>query len=68
MKFMKDRVIDVDDRDRQMWEFITDVPKVGAPWQYICFVLNVVIPGLGTMIVSAFCEKWSKTLFVVGLC
>ena len=45
---MKDRVIDIDDRDAQVWHFITDVPKVGSPWQYVLFVLNVIIPGKDT--------------------
>ena len=45
MNFMKDKVIDVDANDRELWERITDVPKVSTPWQYICFILNVIIPG-----------------------
>lgn len=42
---MKERVIDIDDKDRQVWALITDVPKVKTPWQYVCFILNVIIPG-----------------------
>ena len=45
MTFMKDKVIDVDANDRELWERITDVPKVNTPWQYVCFILNVIIPG-----------------------
>ncbi len=45
MHFMKDKVIDVDSNDRELWERITDVPKVSSPWQYVCFILNVIIPG-----------------------
>ena len=45
MKFMKEKVIDVDEKDKRVWELITDVPKIKAPFQYICFVLNVIIPG-----------------------
>ena len=79
MKFMKEKVLDMDDKDKQAWQIITDVPKMKTPWQYICFILNVIIPGktyllsnfaligLGTMIVSCFCEKWNKTLFMVGV-
>eukprot|EP00347_Sterkiella_histriomuscorum_P005773 403355324 len=67
MQFMRERVIDVDEKDRQVWALITDVPKVKTPWQYVCFILNVIVPGLGTMIVSGFSEKWSKTLFMVGV-
>ena len=70
-------MIAVDERDAQVWQLITDVPKLKGPWQYICFVLNVIIPGnlyhilrisgSGTMIVSCFSDKWSKTLFMVGV-
>jgi hypothetical protein len=42
---MQERVISIDDKDRQVWHLITDVPKVKTPWQYICFILNVIIPG-----------------------
>ena len=45
MQFMRERVIDVDEKDRQVWALITDVPKVKTPWQYVCFILNVIIPG-----------------------
>ena len=45
IKFMRERVIDVDARDAEVWRLITDVPKVKTPWQYICFILNVIIPG-----------------------
>mmetsp|Transcript_24859 Transcript_24859/g.18799 ORF Transcript_24859/g.18799 Transcript_24859/m.18799 type:complete len:86 (-) Transcript_24859:79-336(-) len=38
-----------------------------SPWQYICFILNVIIPGSGTMISSCYEGHWSKTLFFVGV-
>ena len=46
MRFMRERVIDVDARDAQVWQMITDVPHVPTPWQYVCFVCNVIIPGM----------------------
>jgi hypothetical protein len=45
MKFMRDKVIDIDEKDKQVWALITDVPKIKTPWQYVCFVLNVIVPG-----------------------
>jgi hypothetical protein len=45
MKFMKEKVIDIDEKDRQVWALITDVPKLKTPWQYVCFIFNVIIPG-----------------------
>ena len=38
-------MIDIDENDRRVWEIITDVPALKAPWQYVCFILNVLIPG-----------------------
>lgn len=77
MKFVKEKMVEIDEKDRQVWNLITDVPKIKTPWQYICFLLNVIVPGIsylplkligsGTMIVSCFSEKWSKTLFMVGV-
>ena len=78
MKIMKERVISVDERDAQVWNLITDVPRLKSPWQYVCFVLNVIIPGnhfflylwvvgSGTMISSCFYDKWSKTMFMIGV-
>ena len=45
MKFMKEKVMDIDAKDAQVWALITDVPKIKTPWQYVCFILNVIIPG-----------------------
>ncbi len=45
VKFMKERVIDIDENDRRVWEIITEVPAMKAPMQYVCFLLNVLIPG-----------------------
>mmetsp|Transcript_1605 Transcript_1605/g.1545 ORF Transcript_1605/g.1545 Transcript_1605/m.1545 type:complete len:135 (+) Transcript_1605:43-447(+) len=67
VQFMKEKMIDNDQRDKEVWEHITNVPQLKSPWQYICFVLNVIIPGSGTMICSCFYKQWSKTLFMVGV-
>lgn len=32
MKFMKERVMDIDAKDQQVWALITDVPRVKTPW------------------------------------
>ena len=45
MKFMREKVMDIDAKDAQVWALITDVPKVKTPWQYVCFILNVIVPG-----------------------
>ena len=57
VKFMKERVIDIDENDRRVWEIITDVPALKAPWQYVCFILNVLIPGKLCKIFN--CQAWA---------
>jgi hypothetical protein len=37
--------MEVDEKDKEVWRLLTDVPKVGTPWQYLCFILNVILPG-----------------------
>lgn len=44
-KFMREKVMAVDEKDREAWNLVTDVPKMKTPWQYLCFILNVIIPG-----------------------
>ncbi|CDW81177.1 UNKNOWN [Stylonychia lemnae] len=56
LKYMKERILHPDERDMLVWNLVTDVPLIRSPWQYLCFILNVIIP-----------EKWSKTLFMVGI-
>ena len=45
MKFVKEKMIDIDDKDRQAGAIITDVPKMKMPMNWVCFILNVIIPG-----------------------
>mmetsp|Transcript_2424 Transcript_2424/g.1748 ORF Transcript_2424/g.1748 Transcript_2424/m.1748 type:complete len:113 (+) Transcript_2424:61-399(+) len=63
---MKESVIAVDEKDRQIWNMVTDVPTLKGIWPYICFILNIFLPGSGTMISSCFYEVWSKTQFLLG--
>ena len=67
INFMKNSVIAVDEKDQAVWNLITDVPRVGSPMHVVLLILNIIIPGLGTMIVSCYTEKWSKTLFAIGV-
>lgn len=79
MEFVHNRILAVDDKDAQVWALITDVPKISNKViAFLLFALNIVVPGectpllkfhigLGTIIASCFSEKWSKTLFSVGL-
>ena len=63
MKFVKERVIDYDARDAEVWRLITDVPFLSTPWQYICFILNVIIPGKDKIINEiSFFRDWNDAL------
>lgn len=64
---MKNSVLAVDAKDAEVWKLITDVPHVSSPMHVIILIINCIIPGLGTMIVSCYTEKWSKTLFTIGV-
>ena len=33
-----------------MWELVTDVPQIGIVWAYVVLILNIFLPGIGTMI------------------
>ena len=36
----------IDDKDKQVWDLITDVPKLGKLWAALCLILNIIIPGM----------------------
>ena len=50
---------------------ITDVPVVKNVFAYVCLILNVIIPGVGTMVASCLGEETSrggnKTQMIVGI-
>ena len=55
--------------DAELWDLITSIPRLPGVWPYVCFVLNILIPGIGTMICSCvgFPEKYSKTQLTIGI-
>ena len=67
VNFMHNSVLAVDEKDERVWALITDVPRVGNPMHIILFALNCVLPGTGTMILSCYGDKWSKTQFALGV-
>jgi hypothetical protein len=42
---VKQRVFATDERDLQVWNMITDMPKVSKPWAAVILLLNVGVPG-----------------------
>ena len=42
----------VDEKDKQLWALITDVPLVSKPIAVVSALLNLIIPGLGTLVAA----------------
>ena len=54
--------------DKQVYQLITNVPKVNKIVAAISAVLNVILPGLGTILTACFDEEnVSKTQISVGV-
>jgi hypothetical protein len=41
----KGKLAGFDKADLYVWALITDVPKLNTPWQYVCVLLNLILPG-----------------------
>ena len=46
MEFMRNKIMAIDERDRQVWELITTVPKLNMILAVIFALINVFIPGI----------------------
>ena len=62
------RLADFSELDKRTWQLIKTVPKVSSPWHYACALLNVFLPGVGTIIASLFAKPCSKSQAWIGLC
>tara|TARA_B110001450_G_C17365879_1_gene377537 strand:+ start:221 stop:400 length:180 start_codon:yes stop_codon:yes gene_type:complete len=49
---MRQKVLVVDDSDRQIFELMTNVPRVHKNLSFVCVVLNFFLPGLGTLVAA----------------
>ena len=45
MDFIKNKVLSIDDKDRRVWELISDVPKLSKVVAVVLAILNIVVPG-----------------------
>ena len=58
----------ISEDDKELLAIAEDLPKLDWHWPYILFVMNVVIPGSGTMLAGCITYfPWSKTHIIVGL-
>ena len=59
------------DEDKRLWEILSvkSMPKLKQTHAFILAAVNVVLPGLGTMIAACIAqpEIWSKTQLLCGL-
>ena len=61
------RLADFSDVDVELWELITNVPKVNTPWNVLLALLNVFFPGIGTLLCSLWGEPCSKVQAIIGV-
>ena len=64
----KTKVMVVDDVDRQIWELVTNVPRIPKPLAFICAFLNLIIPGFGTIVAACMApNNVSKAQVMIGV-
>ena len=65
----REKAFVVSDQDKELWEIICDVPRLGGVWPYICCILNIVLPGSGTMLAACMADatSWSKVQLTCGI-
>ena len=62
------KVLVVDDVDRQVWGLVSNVPLVSKPVAVVCAVLNFFVPGLGTLVAACTADdSVSKTQMTMAL-
>ena len=65
----QEKVVVLDDYDKQAWEIISNVPHVTKPIAFVAAFFNIIIPGIGTVIAACGAENnVSKTQLAIGLC
>ena len=67
MASVKTGMLTVSDADLRVWELCTDVPELQNIWAYVCFGLNLLLPGTGTMLCACLGDKnLNKTQLGIG--
>ena len=61
------KCITIEEQDIKIWYLATTVLLLRMPWAWTCFILNLVICGGGTMLMSILGDSnVSKTHFAIG--
>ena len=65
---LNNSVLEVDLKDKQLWGYMQEVPKVSAVVAFVAFAMNILIPGLGTIIAAcAVDDMVPKTHVLIGV-
>jgi len=43
--------------DGIIWDTIRNVPKLSKPIAVLCFVINLILPGIGTLIAACMTQE-----------
>ena len=46
----------MNDTDKELWNIMTDVPKLNIPIAALCVFLNLGLSGAGTMVAGYMCQ------------
>ena len=49
---LNEKVLKVDETDKAVWALMTNVPRINKNLAMVCAVLNVIIPGSGTLLAA----------------
>ena len=64
----QNKVMVVDDVDKQIWELVTNVPLVNKHVAIGCGVVNLIFPGIGTIIAACSAQdNVSKAQIMIGI-
>ena len=64
---LQQKVLVIDDVDRQVWELVSNVPHVNKPVAVVSGLFNFLFPGVGTWIAACAADTVSKTQLAIGL-
>ena len=68
VNFFKTRVMVIDEQDKHMWALVTEVPKININVAYGCALLNIFLPGFGTLLAACSSQTIvSKTQIAIGI-
>ena len=63
-------LVAMDYQDQLFFNYICDVPLLTKNYAYLCAIMNLVVPGLGTIVgaCASISPTVSKTQTVIGVC